>query len=340
MEQVIKSEQAEQEIRRGIAARYGAASYREDGQTIFAKQAQRVRLAPCPSAVRRNPPLSGAGRLPCMADVVRVVPYYMYGAAPVADAGGVCMDTLMRAALAYQNRMRVPFALMNTDSVMPYEQYGFHCICERAEYRLREGTRYRVADRGSQLALAHFVNAVLCRKYGLFAIRSARYYEKLEERLAARGGSICLIKENDSLKGYFTYIGPNVIGEVVMAEETELEQYFEVIGEERPATAARIVNLPEMLRYISSAGKVTIAIRISDPVFAQNDGLFIWYLDESGSRMERVEEPKDASGAMRPEISVTIGELTAFFFEYIKLKQNMKFDSIYLSGPAWIHENI
>lgn len=340
MEQVIKSELAEQEIRSGIAEKYGVTAYREDGQITFAKQTECVRLVPCPAAMRRNPPLAGAGRLPCMADVVRVVPYYICGiGTETGDASDAYTDTLMRAALSYQNRMRVPFALINTDSALPYEQYGFHCICEKAEYKLREGTRFVVADRSSQLTLAHFVNAALCRKYGLFAIRSALYYEKLQARLEAQGGSVCLIKENDGLKGYFTYIRPDTIGEVVLAEDADIERYFEVSDGKKPATMARIVNLSEMLRHISSAGKVTVAIRISDPVFAQNDGLFIWYLDENGSRMERAEEPQGAApGAMRPEISVTIGELTAFFFEHIKLKQNMKFDSIYLSGPAWLHE--
>lgn len=55
--------------------------------------------------------------------------------------------------------------------------------------------------------------------------------------------------------------------------------------------------------------------------------------------MERVEDPpaemeKDSS--MRPEVTVTIDEFTAFIFAYMKLKQNAKFDSIYLAGPAWL----
>ena len=102
---------------------------------------------------------------------------------------------------------------------------------------------------------------------------------------------------------------------------------------------ARIVNLPEILKHVAAHGKVTIAIRLKDSVIAENDGLFLWYLDEKGSRMERVEETKQSEEtSMRPEVTVTIGEFTAFLFEYIKLKQNMKFDSIYLSGPAWINE--
>ena len=92
-----------------------------------------------------------------------------------------------------------------------------------------------------------------------------------------------------------------------------------------------------MLKHISSRGHVSIAIRLTDPVIAENNGLFIWYTDESGGRMERLAEDEQTV-RMRPEVSATIGELSAFFFEYIKLKENVKFESIYLTGPAYIDE--
>lgn len=102
---------------------------------------------------------------------------------------------------------------------------------------------------------------------------------------------------------------------------------------------ARIVNLPEMMRHISGNGKITVAIKLTDPVLENNNGVFLWYIDENGSRMERVEQQNNDMGASaRPEVTTTIGEFTAFIFEYIQLKQNAKFDSIYLSGPVWMNE--
>lgn len=110
-------------------------------------------------------------------------------------------------------------------------------------------------------------------------------------------------------------------------------------GEKKPAVMARIVNLPEMMRHISGNGKITVAIKLTDPVLENNNGVFLWYIDENGSRMERVEQQNNDMGASaRPEVTTTIGEFTAFIFEYIQLKQNAKFDSIYLSGPVWMNE--
>lgn len=42
--------------------------------------------------------------------------------------------------------------------------------------------------------------------------------------------------------------------------------------------------------------------------------------------------------SMRPEVTTTIGEFTAFIFEYMKLKQSAKFDSIYLAGPVSVND--
>ena len=57
-----------------------------------------------------------------------------------------------------------------------------------------------------------------------------------------------------------------------------------------PAVMARITNMSEMLGHIAGNGKITIAIRITDPVIAENNGLFRWYIDTNGSHMERIEQ--------------------------------------------------
>ena len=177
-------------------------------------------------------------------------------------------------------------------------------------------------------------------------VRSAAYCEFEQAKLLGSGGNLFQIMENGVRKGCFacTDTGADSVREVVFDQTFDRKCYIvtEKAAEGKgPAFMARIVNLPEMLGHVTGNGQITIAIRIHDPVIAENDGLFIWYIDEKGSRMERVEEPgtggvDDAS--MRPEVTVTIGELTAFLFGHIRLKQNAKFDSIYLAGPAWLDD--
>lgn len=401
MEQVIRAVQEEQQIRRTIETEFDIAALsggagrrtRELWETampevprgfldyyfeervpdniVFALEGEKVRsmlhMAPYFIAMRRNPPLAGADRLPCMADVVRV-PAGMIGAA-ATDRAYRCrgyMRRLMESALAYQKRRKMPLCFAAAQDEAFLEHFGFHPVFDGPRYELDgraitqemllraaagekvalspRGT-VLVAARGSDLlSLAHFVNARLCVQYGLFVIRSAAYYERFRHEVKSCGGELYLILEDGSLIGYFACMdsGAHDIREAVFRDAADMERYLYADRGQAPSVMARIVDMPEMLRHISGNGKITIAIRLTDPLIAENDGLFRWYIDKDGSHMERVEEAAGESGgtvpAMRPEVTATIGEFTAFLLGYRKLKQNMKFDSIYLSGPAWISE--
>lgn len=327
-----------------------------------------LKLLPRTAAMRRNPP--GTRCIPCMADIERVEAKLISEAATKEGCRGKgVMRQLMSGALAYQNQMQVPLCLVETDNAEPksdfFGRFGFHYICDMPHYELNTETisiemleraaagdivflkdrnvTLQVVEQGDMLSLAHFVNARLCRRYGFFTIRSAAYYERFQKNLRCSGGNLFQIMEGGMRKGCFAYTSEQTggISEVVFEHMSECARYLIAEEDRKPAVMARIVNLSRMLRLISGNGKITIAIRIKDPVIAENDGLFIWYIDDGGSHMERVDQSdcvrEDPS--MRPEVTATIGELTAFIFGYInKLKQNVKFDSIYLAGPAWINE--
>ncbi|MBO5031958.1 MAG: GNAT family N-acetyltransferase [Lachnospiraceae bacterium] len=398
MEQVLKAQEAERKIRKRIETAFGLCILNGEAVTearqlweeafpevskdfldyyfeqrvkdniVFAIKNDTIQsilhLTPYSAAMRRNPPLPGAGRLPCMADVLRVDTNVIHAAATQkAYRNQGYMRKVLTGALEYQRERQIPFCLAEPENGEFFEHFGFHYIYDRPQYELNteiismqmlkraadgetvhlnpSNITLTAADKDSLLSLAHFVNANLCRHYGLFNIRSAAYYERFLSELQTYGGNLYQIMENGKRKGYFAYTQEKEcsIREAVFENESDIDRYFYTTKGRKPAVMARIVNLPEILKHVAAHGKVTIAIRLKDSVIAENDGLFLWYLDEKGSRMERVEETKQSEEtSMRPEVTVTIGEFTAFLFEYIKLKQNMKFDSIYLSGPAWINE--
>lgn len=321
-----------------------------------------LQLIPCIAAMRRNPRLKGAKRLLNMADIERVGTNRISVAAtkmPYCHKG--FMERLISGSLEYQRQLKIPFCFTESGNKAFWEHFGFGYIYDRPQYELNtelipqevlkqaaEGDLIplpdsagflHVADQGSVLSLAHFVNANLCQHYGLFIIRSALYFEHFQRELESGGGNLFEIVEDGKIKGYFAFAGDACIREAVFANETDRERFLCVKGEKKPAVMARIVNLPEMMRHISGNGKITVAIKLTDPVLENNNGVFLWYIDENGSRMERVEQQNNDMGASaRPEVTTTIGEFTAFIFEYIQLKQNAKFDSIYLSGPVWMNE--
>lgn len=294
------------------------------------------------AAIRRNPPLLGSRMTPCMVDMVRLDTCFL----PKEALKPENYD-LTRQMLQYQYQMNVPLCVINTGAqTMQEKTAGFHTICDRSDLRLKgkigsdQTAEWKPVDKSAFPSLANFVNATLCRRYGFFIIRSTAYYEELQKRLEEKGGGLYKITQSGELAGYFAECG-GFVQEAVFAEEDDLENYFDVSTEKRPYAMARIVNLPEFLKYIAGDGKITIAIRLKDEEIAQNDGLFIWYINQSGSYMERVqtEEGSGDTPSARPELTIDIGTFTALLFDYIKLKQNRKFDSIYLAGPAWIRES-
>ncbi len=336
-----------------------------DKSAVFAVMDDEVQsmlhLTPYAAALRRNPMTLHTKRLPSMTDIARVETNLISMAFTKEEyRNSGCMRRLMSGALEYQERMNIPVCFVYTDEGDFFKHFGFHYIYDRPQYVLNrdeisekmlekaaagepipmngKNIVLKAADNDSLLELAHFVNANLCRRYGFFIIRSAAYYERFRKEVLGTGGDLFLLMENGQIKGYFAFAKGSV-REAVFANPSDRERILLESGDKKPAVMARIINLPEMLRHISGNKKTTIAVRLKDPVLAKNDGDFIWYLDETGSHMERVEQARcGADASVRPEVSATIGEFTAFIFEYITLKQNAKFDNIYLAGPAWMNE--
>ncbi len=320
-----------------------------------------LHLLPYSTAMRRNPPSPGYNRLPCMADVVRVDTNFISGLiSKEAYRNHGNAQRVLKSALEYQNRMKVPFTFMTAEQEELAREHGFYPIYERELYELKkeqiskemlqrahEGEKLELEtghvlsalDKSELLSLAHFVNANLCRTYGMFHIRSAVYYENLHNEALSKNGDIFMLRKDGKIVGYFVFFDEReeYVKEVIFEKKNELEHFFYCEHEKKPYIMARIVNLSEILKHISSNGKVTVAVRINDPVMPENDGLFIWYLNEMGSYLERVEET-DKLSQYRPELTVSIGELTAFLFEQIELKKSLKFESMYLSGPVWLND--
>lgn len=373
MDRIIGDRETEKKILDKIKEEYGIAVRKEEmgNRIVFSVQKDgklsELALMSRTAAMHRKPLSASAGRIPNMADIERVGTNLLGTAAlQGAHCDEAAVTTLLSGAFAYQYQMQVPFCLV--ESPLPgeesLERLGFQYIYDRPQYTLNTqtvsvemleraargntvsldipGVTLQAVAREELLSLAHFVNARLCRQYGIFLIRSASYYEAVLEKLLRTGGNLFQFMEHGVRRGYFACANTaaaDSIREALFDQNFDRECYLLTERGKKPAVMARIVNMPELLRHVTGNGRITIAIRINDPVIAENDGLFIWYINENGSRMERVEGPAaelEEDSSMRPEFTAAIGEFTAFIFAYIKLKQNAKFDNIDLAGPAWL----
>ena len=358
MEQVIRAEAAEYRIRSRIEQKYDVITQNQEDEILFQVQIDRPKtiasLRCTSAAMRRVPHLSAINHLQGMADMVRVDT----GILTLDDCDEKDYDNVIHAVLEYQDACQIPCILASAEDRQVLEKYGFGVIYSETQYQVNDFIIKRdalmkarikgsvdlvpsyvklVALRKNNLMnLAYFANSVLSKQYGFFMIRSAVYFEKLLLEMENEGGGIYQIMEYGKMLGYLAIESDGQIREAVFENDFDKERYLVRQKGQTKSVMARITNMEQLLMHVGSKGNVRIALELRDEIFEQNAGLFIWYLDEKGSHMERVKQ--NIQNPLHPELSITVAQLVSFIFGYGKLKESLKFDSIYLLKPIFINE--
>lgn len=271
-------------------------------------------------------------------------------------------DEVMHESLLRQREQGRAFTYHNPENMqeaVQYQQFGFAPVADNITYIRKKdiltddmlctcmqtgrskitGTDYELClfDQDNMQELLRFVNCELGMRYDIFAIRTKTYYEQMLESLSEYRGQIFLLKKQESIIGYFVMedvLAHEICREALFLQDEARNLFFAERKGELPLMA-RIVNLRSMAKHICSEGKVTIAVRVEDPMLRDNNGTYIWYLDEKGSRLEKVET--ENLPLPRPELSVTIGEFTSILMGHQTIN-NKKFESVKLLGAVWLPE--
>lgn len=88
----------------------------------------------------------------------------------------------------------------------------------------------------------------------------------------------------------------------------------EAMPDHIPPFMARVTDVTSMLRLIGSRGKKVLYLKIKDPIVERNNGYFCWTTAPEESTAEWMEEVPE-----RIDLELTIGELTSFLFEGMKI---------------------
>ena len=88
----------------------------------------------------------------------------------------------------------------------------------------------------------------------------------------------------------------------------------EAMPDHIPPFMARITDVMSMLRLIGSREKKVLYLKIKDPIVEKNNGYFCWTAAPEESTAERMKEVPE-----RIDLELTIGELTSFLFEGMKI---------------------
>ena len=333
MEQVIRAEAADYRIRSRIEHKYDVLTQNEGEEILFQIQEKEpvsaLRLKPYSAAIRRIPALPRNNRLLSMADMTRTDTSII----TLTGENESYQRRALEAAIAYQDAMGIPCIFASGEKEQLLTEYGFGTVLKLPSYRinqelLSDSLLLQARISGSIEFVPSYIKIAALRRNGLM--------EKMLQELEADGGGIYLIMEYGNLKGYFAVDGKGEVRESIFENDLECERYMIKQSGKEKHVMARVGNLTQLLRYIASKGKVTIALQLTDDVNSANNGYYIWYLDDDGSRIERIAE-KDEE-IFRPELNITIGQLITFLLGYDKLKESLKFDSIYVINPVFINE--
>ena len=88
----------------------------------------------------------------------------------------------------------------------------------------------------------------------------------------------------------------------------------EAMPDHIPPFMARVTDVTSMLRLIGSREKKVLYLKIKDPIVEKNNGYFCWTTAPEESTAEWMEEVPE-----RIDLELTIGELTSFLFEGMKI---------------------
>ena len=88
----------------------------------------------------------------------------------------------------------------------------------------------------------------------------------------------------------------------------------EAMPDHIPPFMARVTDVTSMLCLIGSREEKVLYLKIKDPIVEKNNGYFCWTTAPEESFAEHMEEAPE-----RIDLELTIGELTAFLFEGMKI---------------------
>ena len=231
------------------------------------------------------------------------------------------MDRILRESLMFLRGKGQPFTFLMPASAEIYRPYQFAYIYDKEIFSTKKAIKVRPLEEDEFARLAEFASSLLEKEYRVFIKRDTAYYRKMEKELQAQNGGFYLFYgKNAEIKGYLAYTEENGIGDIQEAViENGVDCPVYATGKKQPAIMARIVDVKAMLSMLrSSFGDVCCAIKVEDPVLAENGG--IW---ECRITPRTAVVCKKESGPFECEIQ--IGQLASWIFGYKMAKDCFRF---------------
>jgi hypothetical protein len=328
----------------GAAARENRRSleYGSEQRKIFSEQNQEVES----TAVRQRAHVqrAGAWRVDAM---IQLNPYqlhvddfrwnvdYIVGVATRKDKRHRgYMSTLLSKMMEDMKKDQVPFCFLMPADPAIYRPFGFTYIYDQPKWKLDEvkaGSLKRKplipesdsAEYTNRLKeAAEWLEKWLKQQYQVYAFRDEDYLRRLVKEIVSENGYLDVLYDGDQVVGLQSEWGWEKQEQRLLYVEEKFRKKDNVPA--KPAIMARIISPEVLVKAIRLKDGVKeterkLQLQVEDPLIEENNRTWIWTLNHTGSKLERVYEDVFADPkTKKPEadLKLTITEMTEWLFGY------------------------
>lgn len=226
------------------------------------------------------------------------------------------MRRLLVQMMTDMKKEKAPFCFLMPAAEAIYRPFGFTYIFNQPRWQLKKEAQSRLerkpANAMEQTAAAWMMNWLQSR-YQVYAVRDEAYVKRLMEELASEEGKLEALYDGHKLVGFQAMWGLTKKEQRLLYAESF---YLEEIAEPKPAIMARIIAPEEFVKAIrlkkGKTGEITVNLWLEDPLIPQNEGLWLWQINQETSKLTKEQELLPG----QPSVRLTVTELTEWLFGY------------------------
>lgn len=252
------------------------------------------------------------------------------------------MDSMLKEALKFMREEGQTFTFLMPANPEYYRPYQFAYIYDKPVWRLNESTlplRYletafkyntgfdlvvkdvgrlsiRVAKNTELATAAFFANRCLKERFDCSMLRSAHYYERLQQELMAQNGTLFFLWQEEKPVGILAFTGENGkygLQEVLLDASLDAYHLIEV-EESKPMIMARILSVEGFLQTLKGRGRFSVCMKVADKIL-DNNGIYELSCEKNGAGIHCKRSERTEAGC-----ETTIEKLTAFCFGYASME--------------------
>ena len=259
-----------------------------------------------------------------MGDRLWDVDYIVAVATEESHRGKGYMREVLTKALRDMNLEGRPFTFLMPAAEAIYRPFDFRFIWKKPELVLKQEAgesieKIPVSENDTDCGkAAEIMEKWLAEHSQVYTCRDEAYVRRIRQELSSEDGELYFLKgdqgEDLGLQGL---TGKEKKNQVLLYIKGDLYEK----KEGKTGIMARITALREFLTAFSlkTPGNLILNLEVEDRLIPENEGSYLWILDEQGSSLEMSQDRQELQAAQRTwTLKTDVGDLASWLFGYEK----------------------